>query len=222
MKYRLRRSGRKSVLLSVDPYTAEVVVRAPRRMLVKKIEEFIHAKEDWLLKQKCKVKRNLQTFRREFVEGEEFPFLGKMYKLRFVGERSEPLVVDGDFQMVDTYKGSGEEKKVFAKWYREQAESWLPGRVANLAEKFHLEYKSLRVGSAKWRLGSCGASGEITLTWKLILYKPEIIDYVITHELAHLVHHNHSRAFWDLVASMDPDFKEHKRHLKANPITLFW
>jgi len=57
------------------------------------------------------------------------------------------------------------------------------------------------------------------LNWKLVHYPPEIIDYVIIHELAHLTHHNHSHQFWSYVAHYDPDYKQHRNYLKKHAVT---
>ena len=81
-------------------------------------------------------------------------------------------------------------------------------------------YNTIRIGDQRSRWGSCSSNGTLSFNWRLILAPPEILDYVVIHELCHLTHMNHSKAFWELVESVDPDYKEHERWLRENGDTL--
>ncbi len=100
--------------------------------------------------------------------------------------------------------------------YKKQAKIFIPKRVAEIAKEFGFEYKAVKITSAKTRWGSCTSQKNLNFTFRLILTPPEIIDYVICHELAHLKHMNHSRQFWWEVSKMDKDYKQHDFWLKKN------
>ena len=97
--------------------------------------------------------------------------------------------------------------------YRARAQQELPLRVKQYSEKMGLVPQSVRITSAKTRFGSCSARGGLCFSWRLMQYPQEVIDAVIVHELAHLKHPNHSRAFYDLVRQYLPDYEQRRKLL---------
>ena len=98
---------------------------------------------------------------------------------------------------------------------RADAQALLPKRVAWYARKMGVSPAAVTITGAKTRFGSCSAQGRISFSWRLMDYPPEAIDYVVVHELAHLVHHNHSPAFYALVESVLPDYRARAALLKV-------
>lgn len=89
-------------------------------------------------------------------------------------------------------------------------------RVAHYAHEYELHYGQVRVTSALTRWGSCSGRNNLSFPWRLMMAPPEVIDYVVVHELAHTVHKNHSPRFWGLVESIMPEWRVHRMHLKEN------
>ncbi len=89
-------------------------------------------------------------------------------------------------------------------------------RLSEISNTHAISYNKFRLSSAKTRWGSCSRKRNINLNWRLIFAPPGILDYVIMHELSHLTHMNHSKAFWAHVERMMPDYKTHRAWLKKN------
>lgn len=102
------------------------------------------------------------------------------------------------------------------KAYREQARKQLLARTDHYKQILGVEYGRIRIGDQKTRWGSCSSRKTISYNWRLIRMPEEIQDYVVVHELCHLLHMDHSRAFWNEVAGVLPDYQERRRWLKEN------
>lgn len=105
-------------------------------------------------------------------------------------------------------------------WYKKEARRVFTERLNYFAQLHDLTYKTLRLSSARTRWGSCSRRKSINLNWRLILAPPEILDYVVAHELSHTVHMNHSKRFWAQVEAMMPNHKIQKKWLKEFGPTL--
>ena len=100
------------------------------------------------------------------------------------------------------------------KLYRRKAGKLLENRCAYFAERMGVDYSRIAVRAAKTRWGSCSAQGNLSFHWKLVLMPPEILDYVVVHELAHRKEMNHSQRFWAEVERILPDYKARRKWLK--------
>jgi predicted metal-dependent hydrolase len=111
-------------------------------------------------------------------------------------------------------------RAVFENWYRQQAAQVIKPRTSDLAEQNGFQFQIIRINGAKTRWGSCGPKGSLNFSWRLVMAPPEIIDYVIIHELVHLRVRNHSKRYWAAVNQIMPDFKQRRAWLQKNGYQL--
>jgi predicted metal-dependent hydrolase len=209
------RSKRKTIALVVQR-DGTLIVRVPLRTPEKTIREIVTQKADWIAKAQAKMLANPPVAgTRQFVDGEKFLLMGAKYPLKVVkGQRASLTFEAGNLLLAE--KARPRAREAFSLWYKRMAAMLLPGRVESLAKKHGFKPAKIRITSARTRWGSCSTSGTISLAWRLVMAPPEVIDYVIIHELAHLNVKNHSKAFWQAVAALLPDYKKHVAWLKKN------
>lgn len=123
--------------------------------------------------------------------------------------------LDGDSLIVG---GGGRVKVLEAidRWYRREARGRIEPLVESEGARLGLHAKKVSVRNQRTRWGSCSTSGTLSFNWRLVIGRPEALRYVVVHELMHIRHHNHSRAFWSDLASAFPNYKEEALWLRAN------
>jgi len=210
------RTHRKSIALIIQA-DGNLVIRAPMSVSHARIQQFVDSKIDWIHTQQGR-NRDRQPIFHEYIEGEVFYYLGKSYPLKLVDRQSKPLILKDYFSL--RRAEPPEIEKTFLKWYRQQGRNLFTERVDHFAHKYSYNYGKIRLSSARTRWGSCSSKGTLSFTWRLILAPPEIIDYVILHELVHLEIQNHSAAFWNKVQCYLPDYKKRRLWLKEQAFQL--
>lgn len=211
MTYTLSRSSRKTVAVYITK-DARVLVRAPLRMPQREIEHFVQEKQDWILK-KLAIAQGQYVAQQNFQlsEGDRLYFMGRAYPLYMESGRKK-MSFDGNVFWLPN--GDFEVKKAACvAWYREKARRILTERTDFFANEMGISYQKIRIDSARTRWGSCSNKGHINYSWKLIFAPIEVIDYVVIHELCHLLEHNHSERFWAHVERIVPNYKAHKKFL---------
>jgi predicted metal-dependent hydrolase len=204
------RSQRKTLAIQIVPGQG-VKVRAPRWVSRATIDAVLAKKGAWIQKHFAaqQVKVPLYT------EGERFWYLGAEYPLVIVNDYARKLQFSGQEFLLSRYVVN-KAKSLFTDWYIHQAKEYLTARAQSLAHAMNLCYQSIRVTRARTRWGSCSSAGTISFSYRLMALPPEIIEYVVVHELAHLNHHNHSKNFWAEVHKYYPEFKKAKQWLYAH------
>lgn len=213
--YHLVRSDRRTLSLSLDR-RGELTARAPRRMPVSEIERFIEQKSGWLQKKRDQLARRAADAASYSLKPDAcLPYLGKEVRVEFASV-ARPVLCDG----VLTLPRRGDALTHALRWLAQSAEAYLPPRVRLWAERMRVDPASVAFGHAKRRWGSMTGAGAMRLNIALMLCAPELIDYVIVHELAHRVHPNHSAAFHAYVQSVLPDAAARREGLKAVAVNL--
>jgi predicted metal-dependent hydrolase len=209
---------RKTIQITID-HERGVVVAAPMRVPQREISDLVLRRADWVLQRLGKHPANGQ--RRQFLSGESVPFLGRDVRLYVVGSAAKRTAVtfrcDALTAVVPAHLGDEERRDAIETaltlWYRARAGEVFAERLQYWAEIAGYAPKAVLVRSQRRRWGSCSSDGTIRLNWRLVMAPPDIIDYVVVHELAHVRVKDHSSGFWAEVARMLPDFKERQRQL---------
>jgi len=208
---KLIRSRRRTIGLTITS-DARLVVRAPHSTPAHEIERLISKKQRWInQKQEFFRKRPLHT-PKQFIEGEEFLFLGESYPLHITQNLPKAVVLDSALMISQAVLKNAADH--IRHWYEQQALEYISQRAAYYAELAGLAYRSVKVNNAKGRWGSCGHKDTLNFTWRLIMAPPRVIDYVVVHELMHLKQKNHSRKFWDEVKIIISDYQQDEQWLK--------
>ncbi|MCA9400332.1 MAG: M48 family metallopeptidase [Candidatus Omnitrophica bacterium] len=227
IRYLLKRSSaRRSLVISIDE-KAHVRVSAPYQMQSKVLEDFIHHKAKWVMNKVREATNNQSILKsRQYADGHEFLFLGKKcplhVKVNAFIKRAKIQFIDHMWlidlpQGIDRCEEEGVIKKILTKWYRQQALEYLGGRVFHFARMIGVEPARISVKTQKRMWGCCDYNTKsIYLNWQIILSPPSVVDYVVVHELCHLIHPNHSKRFWNKVRKILPEYEHEKRWLKEH------
>jgi len=220
INYTLKRSRkrRKTISLQISS-NAEVVVSAPYFTTEKEINSFVREKENWIWKtiqkQKAAPSPNCE---KSFTSEEYFYYLGSPCPLEvfFQNDLLLGLVFWNNRFYLNCQDEPAARKGYFVKWYKAAARKHLTSRVAFLASDLNLSPRKIRITSARTRWGSCSEIDGLAFSFRLIMAPPDVIDYVIVHELMHMREKNHSSKFWELVLDVMPQYKAHRRWLRDN------
>jgi len=211
----IRTSRRKTATIKVE--AGKVSVVAPLELATSRIEEAISKKNRWI-KEKLHLHSQVMTMNpKEYVSGESFSYLGKNYRLKVVkGSPPSVKLVQGYLTVVTPEPLNPlKTQKLLEGWYREHAEKRLREKSERFAKQMGVQFASVGIKSFKSRWGSCSGDGHIQYNWRIIMAPNGIVDYVVVHELCHLIHHNHSPEFWREVGKVVPDYQEEKFVLKG-------
>lgn len=156
---------------------------------------------------------------RTFEPGESFPYMGEDHEL-VVEPRQKSEVMDGTIRLRQSAVDQSSVKRALRNFYRRQAREHFSDRLDHFAAEIRLDYEGLEIRNQRTRWGSCSTNGTISLNWRLMMAPPEVIDYIIVHELAHLREPTHGDSFWTLVAEYVPGYEEHERWLEQNSTRL--
>ncbi|MDP2247100.1 MAG: SprT family zinc-dependent metalloprotease [Nitrosomonadales bacterium] len=212
--YQLERRPRKTIGLKIS--AAGLVVHAPKRISQSLLENALLEKVDWIRKKLTQLVEN-QPDQLHWEDGAELLLLGNPIKLS-LSQDSSNRKPEFEYGVLHLRLKSIDDAELVAskvvQWYKKEALTDFSRRLALFATKLGVELPKLYLSNAQSRWGSCNSKKEIRINWRLLQAPPHIINYVICHELAHLKQMNHSVRFWNIVESLQPDYKEAERTLK--------
>lgn len=215
----------RSLKLKIEP-NGDVVVVSPPRFPSHRIQAFVDQHLGWIAQTQAKLLRQkpprqtsttVEIFGKEYLK--EIVFSRELpvgIKIKNPGEGQPPRLV------INTIKGSldhpslPEAEAQLERFLKQTAEKFIIPRTHQLAKTMDISFKRISLRNQKTRWGSCSSYGNLNFNWRLVHYAPEIIDYVIIHELAHRREMNHSHRFWQIVRQYDPAFDRHRGWLKRH------
>ncbi|HZK38793.1 MAG TPA: SprT family zinc-dependent metalloprotease [Clostridia bacterium] len=210
--YTVSRAVRKTAAIYVRK-DGSVEVRCPTNFPNREIEKFI--KENLTaIERKVRISLIDEQSRNAFCisPGDSLLFLGRDYPLETV-PTAEIGFDEKRFYIPDGMPAA-EIKPVIITVYKKLATNLLRVKTEEYAQKMDLAPRAVKINSAKTRWGSCSSKNSINYSWRLIMAPEPCVDYVVVHELAHIVHHNHSGKFWALVEQHCPDYKQQNKALQ--------
>jgi predicted metal-dependent hydrolase len=237
VSYALKRARRSSIGFIVG--AEGLSVNAPRWVGIGDIEAALQEKAAWILRklqeQRSRASR-LQAAKVDWREGTTIPFLGEDVII-VLDPRSTGAVLNTDataaqgalagVPRLTLHVGLPDNaapeqiRDAVQSWLQRQARRIFEERCQHFAAQLKVRYTRLALSSAQTRWGSANADGSIRLNWRLIHFALPTIDYVVTHELAHLREMNHSPRFWDVVRSVLPDYERARGSLKDDVLPVF-
>ncbi len=215
----LIRTNRRSISISINNI-GQVIIKAPRRVSMDEIQKVVDKKERWIALHKERIEKN-NELNKNILTYKDILFCGNIYHIAF-DERIKKITLIDNYCLIPLkYKDTYQRKLIL--WYKKIANEILTQRVQYFCDLMQLEPSAIKLTNARTCWGTCNSKGVVSLNWRLMMVPHNLIDYVVVHELAHLVQMNHSKLFWQVVYSVLPDYASRRKSLKQGDylLTLF-
>ncbi len=192
----------------------KVRVSIPYRIQFNKAEEFLFKNIEWVKNKYKELSKDICISDNQVIQ----TLFGKIV-LHFTEEKKKIIKKENELHcflphIAENKINQKEMNNFLLKIIKKEAKKYLSERIKYLSEKHTLQYSKIKLSSALGRWGSCSAKNSISLNYRLIYLPTELCDYVIKHELAHTIHKNHSKSFWEFLEKLDPHYKEHRKDMK--------
>lgn len=210
-----KRARRLRLVSSINGVQAIV----PPDYRAEELESFVSAKRDWIIKTSRYYSRLKE--RCGGLEPGMIYFLGSRYRFHFVKDRQQSVVVSDAMKVITFHVADRRRyKHEMQEWYKVQTGRIIAERLPALASRLNLQYNKVSIKSQRSRWASCSKKGNLNFNLLLAAAPPQVIDYVIIHELMHLVELDHSPRFWQLVKEVDPEYKKHREWLASYVLVI--
>lgn len=218
----IRSSKRKTSAIKIQK--GKVFVMVPERLSITIIESLITEKSRWI-KEKLAIQKEIIAIKpKEFVSGEAFFCLGRSHPLKIESGLYPAIQLHQDELVISVRDKTADNaqaiKQLLIKWFKQKAEVSLKDKTEHYSKIIGVNPSSVTIKSFKARWGSCSVTAGIQYNWKIIIAPDRIVDYVVIHELCHILHHNHSPAFWKTVERYCHDYRDCSAWLKINGARL--
>jgi len=213
------RSARKKTMHIVIERDGTVSVQVPENIEDERILEILQSKEYEIHKKILYWKElNKEHIERQYVSGQSFMYLGKNYNLHIIEDQKRKLIFkDNKFLLSDKAINP---RDAFVQFYKKQAKLKIAERISIYQKTVIKLPGKVEIRELPTRWASCTPDGNIYFNWKCVMAPIPVLDYLIIHELVHLEHPNHSRAFWDKVSAVCPNYMEYETWLKRNGVKM--
>ncbi len=215
----VKKSKRKTVSIFIER-NGSVSARVPEKLNDNEIEEVLKGKEYQIHKNLAEWKQlNERYVLREFVNGQSFLYLGRNYLLKLVEkELGEVQFVKGRFLLSN--KELDKAKEYFVEFYRNKLKEKIKPLVRKYQSQLGAKPNEVKVMELKNRWGSCSAKGNINFHWKCAMAPMDVLQYIVVHELVHLIHLNHTPEFWNELDKILPSYNKQMNWLRLNGVGM--
>ena len=216
LTFEVRESAQRRTLEIIIDRDGSLVLAAPLGVPAETLEQFIDDNLVWVYTRLAEKEAQARPKSpREYVSGEGFPYLGRSYRLKVVdgADHQPPLrLYRGRFELRRNVVPQGREH--FIHWYTLHLRPMLDRHIAALVNRVGAEPREVRIQDLGYRWGSSNRRGHLYFHWRVAMLPHRMIEYLVAHELVHLVERSHSDAFWERVQRIVPDYVERQRWLR--------
>lgn len=215
--FEIKYKNRKSIGIRMDVY-GNVEVQAPKGTQDEKVIQLLEARWELIQEKSKEMKdRLLGQQEKEYSQEERVLYLGNTYPVKVYQDSTiEQDYVVFDEKQLNVYVKQVEDGKIkqaLKRFYYQQCKAIVEKSVRSYQSNFKVKPRSIRISDSKTTWGTCDSQFQLTFNWKLAMAPMKVIDYVVVHEMCHMVHLNHDRSFWRLVGKISPDYKEQENWL---------
>ena len=203
-----------------------VKVSVPSKLSDKRIRDIVTKRTPWIKKKLQEQIDRPNPKLKEYVSGETFTYLGKNYRLKVLKGMACSIKLKHGYFEATVLRSDPDPKKTIRSliidWYKTHAEKRLIEKTKRFAKVIGVHPNSVTLKDYKSRWASCSSKGDISYKWQIILAPHRVIDYVVIHELCHMLEHNHSRKYWRHVERYVPNWREFRDWLKKNKLDKYF
>ncbi|MBS4538646.1 M48 family metallopeptidase [Clostridium sp. D2Q-11] len=217
-------SKRKTMEISIKP-PGIIKVKAPRRLSEEQIIQWVKSKSEWIAKKTSEFKDIEHMLRKkEYINGEKFMYLGEEYPLEIIIDKSlaksKVKNLNDKFYIHTSIREEYIMNDAMEQWYRERTEEIILEKIKYYEKYFNVVPNKIKIKEQKRIWGSCSSKKNLNFNWRLSMAPISVIEYIVVHEMCHLIHMNHSKKFWNLVGDIMPNYKEKREWLKKYSATI--
>lgn len=211
----IRSKRRKRMCITVDRQGISVLSSMNEK--IESIRNFVNSNNKWITKKTKFYLRLNESLENGPLQSDELMYLGNKYKIQFIKDSSQYSILSESLLKISFHvKDRRREKENIINWYRSQTKKILDTKVPLFGKRLSITYGKVRIKNQKLRWGSCSKDGNLNFNLLLSALPSHIMDYIIIHELIHLIEFNHSDRFWELVEEAIPTYKDCRDWLKKN------
>ncbi len=212
LDYKIQYSKRKTLNISVERDRA-IIVRAPENLSTEKIDEIVQSKRNWIKDKINHAQKYPIDFKaKEFISGESLLYLGRNYQLLVVDENFKGIRFNQGFSISKSNQENA--NQLFKEWYLAKALEKIKPLAKKYAANLGVKYNECKTSEMKYRWASCTPKNNILFNWRIIKSPMYVLEYLVAHELAHLIEQNHTPEFWNIVSIQVPNYERAKKWLR--------
>lgn len=225
IEFEVEYRNRKTLEIGIKP-PDNIKIVAPKYTSEEDILRVVRSKARWITGKLFEFKDvKYRRREKEYINGESFMYLGRNYSLtiRINKKLHKPIVrlYQGKFIVETPGNNQALLKNAMESWYRKKTLEKVTEKIEYYTPYFNVKPNLIKVKEQKKRWASCSSNRNLMFNWRCSMAPSNVLDYIIVHEMCHMIHLNHSRKFWDLLERIMPDYKDRKEWLKNNGIRMY-